>query len=198
MSIEEGLLAKVQQLSIAEVGSVANMRTWLAQQGAPLLSLPENTSAFVLVHAVQAVQMGLLTSSGLDTSLDTVLDPALVQEVRIFNLSGELHLWRNKNGFAYRLLQEPVVATNSKTKFKYDCTCYLWGNRLEADGHTLIDQDRGMRIVLPVAGKPGAYTYATYTVHNYLGYDCDGQVKLLDARLVSIDVKPEGGNHVNI
>jgi len=71
--------------------------------------------------------------------------------------------------------------------FRPITTYYLWGNHLDSDGRTLVDRDRGMHIELPIFGKGDSPAHATYTVRNYLGYDSDGQVQLLDARLVSLN-----------
>lgn len=190
MSTAEEALAVAQIVSASECGSASDMRAWLVKCAGTLLVPPDNTEAYVLIHAVHAVRFALLTSSGLDESLDEVLDPVLVQEVRIFNQSGELHVWRTDNGFAWRILQDAATtAVAGDTHFQADYTYYLWGNHLDSDGQTLVDRDRGMRIEFPILGGADSPVHATYTVRNYLGYDCDGQVRLLDARLVSLDYK---------
>jgi len=190
MSTAEEALAVAQIVSASECGSASDMRAWLVKCAGTLLVPPDNTEAYVLIHAVHAVRFALLTNSGLDESLDMVLDPALLQEVRVFNESGELHVWRTDNGFAWRTLQDAtktVVADD--THFQCDYTYYLWGNHLGSDGRTLVDRDRGMQITLPIVGEVDSPAHATYTVRDYLGYDRDGQVRLLDARLVSLDYK---------
>jgi len=190
MSTVEETLAVVQIVSATELESASDMRVWLVKRASTLLVPPDNAEAYVFIHAVHAVQFALLTNTGLDASLDTVLDPDLVQEVRVFNQSGELHLWRTDVGFAWRILQDaPATAIADETHFQSDYTHYLWGNHLGSDGHTLVDRDRGMRITLPISGEADSSAHATYTVRNYLGYDRDGQVQLLDARLMSLDHK---------
>jgi CRISPR-associated protein (TIGR03984 family) len=180
----------IGEQGLAKVTSATEMRKLLVDKSAKLLVAPTNTETYVLIHAVHAVRFGLRTGSGLDESVDEVLDPALLQEVRIFNESGELHLWRTDKGFAWRTLQDGTsVEDSDETHFRSDYTYFLWGNHLGSDGHTLADRDRGMQITLPIVGEADTPAHATYTVRNYLGYDDSGQVQLLNARLVSLAIK---------
>ena len=181
-------LVPVERVTLANLRSAADMRAWLIEHAAALSAPSEIGDAYALIHAVHAVRFATLKGSNLDTASDSVLEPHLVQEIRVFGESGELHLWRLGTEFHWRILQDFSIP-DDQDHFHVDYRYYLWGNHLAGDGCTLVDSNRGMSIVLPVAGTPNSRAHATCTVRNYLCYDGDGRVQMLDARLVSLAVE---------
>ncbi len=188
MIMRKNTAVLVEQGALADLRSAADMQAWLIRHAAALSASSETTDTYALIHAVHAVRFIALTGRDFNTAPDLVLGPGLVQEIRVFAKSGELHLWRAGTEFHWRVLLDSSIP-DDQDHFHVDSRYYLWGNHLAGDGCTLVDRDRGMSIVLPVAGTPNSRAHATCTVRNYLCYDDDGRVQVLDSRLVSLAVE---------
>jgi len=85
-----------------------------------------------------------------------------LQELRLFSPAGELRLWRDGEGFCYRLRTENGSGVPAEC---FDQTHLTW------------DDQRRRDFDLP----------ERYTVRTYVEYDDDGIARFVDARLMAFE-----------
>lgn len=115
---------------------------------------------------------------------------SLLQEMRIFNETMELHIWKYLGMFRYRIRQETGVEENENG----DCLLHkvkLWGTRaIQSREFTVLTEDRGMRLSLPIAFQD---TYKNninvfLEERRYLGEDEAGCIYFQDRRFSGLYV----------
>lgn len=106
-------------------------------------------------------------------------------ELRAFNESGELHLWKWNDQFYWRLLVDDS-GISCPEDGKYATSHVLWGTncRDNSDGScTLYEEGRGCQFGFPLS-VPKERLPLTLLIYNYYRYDNNGLLGFYDARLV--------------
>ncbi len=146
------------------------------------------SSGVGVVHAVTrtsfvTVEKGQLVShDGQDPLAD------LVQEIRIFNVEQELHLWRLEDAtYAGRLRQDG----QGEPCDHVDAVQILFGTRSVIDGQwTRLSEERYADLVVPgvfADVQPESCRVAIRT-RNYVRYSSEGVAGYEDSRFVSLDM----------
>ncbi|MBD3350657.1 MAG: hypothetical protein GF364_04135 [Candidatus Lokiarchaeota archaeon] len=150
-------------------------------------------------------------------SIDNWLDELceLFNELRIFNRTGEIYLWKpDNNSFKGRYISDPrppsindiqIIETGNTNKIEleesflngdmqyfFDIDYYIWGNtRIENNKYILWEQNRGFKIQLSnFQQEPNLKLL--YTVRNYLDRGKNGIPYFTDARL--LEIKKDNGD----
>jgi CRISPR-associated protein (TIGR03984 family) len=123
---------------------------WLEQN-------PPTAPVYLLIHALDGVNWGRIDENGIKISHDVdrniapPLHPKTLQQVRIFNDSAEILLWRVGQHWQQRILIEIDLPADSQP-MAFDETHLLWGTAAErqVDGFTLLaDGAQGLRHIVP-------------------------------------------------
>ncbi len=145
---------------------------------------------WLLAHSDDGVTWGelrdgkLCLSSAAFPDVSPPLRPGTLQQARLFGRPGELLLWRQDKGWAYRL----VLEGQGEEKVCYDQPYLLWGTTVvqEKDGFTLLTHGaEGLRHAPPLA--PGQiHLPLQLIVRHVLGEDGDKQTGVAWSRLVDL------------
>jgi CRISPR-associated protein (TIGR03984 family) len=118
------------------------------------------------------------------------VSPALrvetVQQLRLFSVHGEVHLWKTQDGFNARVIQDQAVHQDP-SRF-YDETQWLYGAaNQQKSGYTLmIEGEEGLEHAIPLTGSPGFR--AGLKVRHYVAYDDQGQAYIPLSRLLELTI----------
>lgn len=124
----------------------------------------------------------------------SAITPRLVQELRLFDASAELHLTRCGSGFRGRHVRDlPDGAPDAQTRpwDRIDLLARLWGQEVQKKTCPrgfiyLEDSERNIHMTIPCASS-GAGDYGLCT-RNYVGTACEatGQAGYVDFRFLAI------------
>ena len=133
----------------------------------------------IILYKYNEVLLGTVVKGEISIEKPEELTAECVLEMRIFNISKELSIWKDGSDYKYRIRTDETPANGNKTNV-YDVFHMLWGE--EKEGNNILTEKRGMRIKLPFEiGKPPVF----YKVRNYFKYDDKGQIEFCDARIMS-------------
>ncbi len=113
------------------------------------------------------------------------LDPAILQQARLFSEQGELRIWQGATGLQAQLCCDGVGTESAWIDEEY----LLWGTAVgaSANGFTeLIEGAQGISHSPPLSVAPTAKRRAKLRVRHYLHEDGDGVVRISDSRLVEL------------
>lgn len=167
------------------------VKTWLAGQ--------TDGYQWLLAHTTEGVVWGWREgttwqlSSGLILS-SPPLDTTSLLELRLFDETGEVYLWRDGPNFCGRWIKDDVTASDGKHEF-YDEPQILWGTRITAlkNGFTLLqDGSEGLAHAIPCAAPTpldeeidlGPVRPASLLIRHYVVKDEDPQTNTGLARVV--------------
>ena len=142
-----------------------------------------------LVHTNDSVFFSLERAEKLSESLKALSADSL-RELRAFNESGELHIWKGCGGIGWRLR----IDDSSKMENTYDEEHVLWGDEIaEENGEGLIlkESGRGFSFRAPLFAKTPSLPLKLL-VRNYYDFDEDGLLRFFDARLVYLKDRKGG------
>ena len=128
-----------------------------------------------------AVLIGVIDGGSL--RLREPLEPAYLQELRLFGESGEWRLWRDGTAFGAR---RRVDGSGAEAEVLADDQA-LWGTaaRPSGAGWTEIAEARGIRYAVPAAVRESDLPLRL-RVRHYLAFDESGVAGVADSRLVAI------------
>lgn len=131
-----------------------------------------------ILYKHNEVIMGKIGNNNFFPSID--FSEKYIKEIRVFNKKAEIHIWRYKGGFYYRLrIDKEGEETNI-----YDEEHIIWGEKVEQkENSTLLKEKRGTNIELPYKISDDDLPIK-YKVRNYFTYDNNGLIKFFDARLL--------------
>ena len=119
-----------------------------------------------------------------------------LRELRAFNESGELRLWKSGGDIGWRLR----IDDGSENANIYDEEHVLWGDKIageSAEGLILRESGRGFSFRVPPFGRTPSLPLTLplkLLVRNYYDFEEDGLLHFFDARLVSL--KDQDGRDV--
>jgi len=122
-----------------------------------------------------------------DSELNILGDPEFsleyITEIRMFSISGELHLWKYGSDFKWRLRIDEETEGDINV---YEETHIMWGTEVDKEKkNELIEEYRGIKIRFPLDINEEPLPIK-YKVRNYYDFDEDGMIKFYDARLVHV------------
>ena len=123
------------------------------------------------------------------------IHPHILKELRLFSAQGELHLWKCKEGFCYRLRldeenenKKDIPKDKDENKDKDELFIYMEKHyRTKVKGSEEKDRSTSGFDFLGCDGK----LFDRFKVYNYFKYDCLGCIQFTDARLVKFMKKGE-------
>lgn len=140
-------------------------------------------NCLLIVFKYNQVYIGSIVNNEINVLEDKQFTLDYVTEIRMFSVSGELHLWKYGDVFKWRLRIDEEVAGDINI---YEETHIMWGTEVNDEKkNELIEEHRGMKIRFPrdINDEP---LPIQYKVRNYFNFDDDGMIKFYDARLVQI------------
>ena len=144
-----------------------------------------------LVHTSDRVFFSLEKKRDLSVPLRALSIESL-RELRAFNESGELRLWKSGGDIGWRLR----IDDGSENANIYDEEHVLWGDKIageSAEGLILRESGRGFSFRVPPFGRTPSLPLKLL-VRNYYDFEEDGLLHFFDARLVSL--KDQDGRDV--
>lgn len=171
-------------------------RTWLAQQA------KERNLSFLLAHADDGVIWGQLQPDGsMKLSSEAFADPSqypttrvtlrieTLQQVRLFDSTGELLLWRTDTGFSARLIADDAKLPDNDC---LDDSHWLWGwlgdEGREAGGFTfLFEGKQGLVHAPPITGLEKNGRVQLKLRHYIAKDDQNGQAYICGSRLTGLE-----------
>ncbi len=145
----------------------------------------------VLVHTNDRVFFSLENGRELSAPLRELSSDSL-KELRAFNKSGELRLWKWNNDIRWRLrIDNPGETANT-----YEEEQILWGDKIyeESSEETFLKESgRGFSFRTPSFAKIPSLPLKML-VRNYFDFEKDGLLHFRDARLVSL--KDQDGREI--
>lgn len=139
--------------------------------------------ASVVAWQVHRIVWGRWQDGGIVLADGSELDIVLMQEMRIFNETEELHLHKRGDGFAWRYIDDE---SGESSEF-IDSASRLWGKKTSeaVDGFVrLADRARKISMVVPTEANGEFYELMT---RNYIAYDAmTGQAGYGDYRFLRI------------
>ena len=140
-------------------------------------------NCLLIVFKYNQVYIGSIVNNEINVLGDEQFTLDYVTEIRMFSVSGELHLWKYGDVFKWRLRIDDEVKGDINV---YEETHIIWGTKVSIENkNELIEEHRGMKIRFPrdINNEP---LPIQYKVRNYFNFDEDGMIKFYDARLVQI------------
>jgi len=137
----------------------------------------------LIVYKYNQVYIASIKNGELNVLGDQEFTLEYITEIRMFSVSGELHLWKYGSGFKWRLRIDEEVEGDINV---YEETHIMWGTEVNGEKkNELIEEYRGIKIRFPrdISNEP---LPIQYKVRNYYDFDEDGMIKFYDARLVQI------------
>lgn len=163
----------------------------------------------LLAHADDGVIWGkeendtLVTSHTIVPEFSPKLRAETLQQCRLFNVEGELLIWRDETGFRARLIQDKEVPKQEGEVEAFDEEQMLWGTYRDAicsrDGFTVVYEGQGLHHAVPLS--PNILTEECFgkereehkrkrplrlTVRHYVEYDKNGFARITLSRLVKL------------
>jgi len=154
----------------------------------------------LLAHTSEGVIWGKVDTDGLNlsgdafgkwkdpiksriTHLDVILESRTLQQLRLFNHSGELLVWRDREQFKCA-----VKGSDDQHAETIDSQYFLWGTELLAEfaGFKLLQEgERGLWHIPPTLETSGEK--AQLNIRHYIAYDDMGQAYLSGTRLLGLE-----------
>lgn len=106
-----------------------------------------------------------------------------IRVLRVFGENGEIHVWRTGEEFSWRVREDGV---GDLTEYA-DQEQFLWGDKADSDGQSVVESGRGNRIVFSVPVTQWNLP-VKMTVRNYIDYQEDGLLHFIDARVTGLNV----------
>lgn len=135
-------------------------------------------------------QTKVLAGKGRESLPLDEIHPHILKELRLFSAKGELHLWKCKEGFCYRLRLDKESNDISKSKDENENGLLIYMEehyRTKVKGSGEKDRSTSGFKFLGCSGKPPD----RFKVYNYFKYDGLGCIQFEDARLVEFIEKGE-------
>ncbi len=186
---------------------VGEWEGWLLETAVSHKLTFENNPLILLIHTSEGIIWGKLDADGLNLSgdqfskwqgsiksklphLNIVLESKTLHQLRLFNLSGELFIWRDQDKFKYVVkgADDSQVETN-------DSQHLLWGTDILgsfADFNLLQEGERGLWHTPPALGA--TEQSARLRIRHYIEYDDMNQAYLSGTRLLELEWYRSGGN----
>lgn len=141
----------------------------------------DGQEAFVLLWKFHEVVVGKVVENQV-VFYQSALQPEFVQEARIFNETGEMHLVRQEDDFVGRWRKDGDGEKTVECDV-HDERHFVTGRIKHWDNGWLkiAEENRGFLLYLPSSMK--ATGKVCYFVRNYYGCDDDGQLCFVDGRL---------------
>lgn len=171
------LQTQVEQEDELVFTDAAALEAHLRREAASL----DKQAVWLLAWLDHAVLVGLVTVERVLAR--QALDPAYLQELRLFGRGGEWRLRRAGDSFQARRRLDGVGAAGEALEDDQS----LWGTQAEPDGAgwTALLEARGIRYHLPREVRVDNLPLRLRLRH-YLGSDVDGMVGVVDTRCVTI------------
>ncbi len=169
-----------------------------------LLKHAPQGAATLLAHTDNGVVWGKIEDSQLNLSgqaFDALakLEPALLQQLRLFGDQGELFVWRDGHNWRARLLTDDLQSSGKRC---FDEPTLQWGDHVEAEasGFTLVAERRqGLCHAVPLLSEQIPFDPSQRTrdrwhplrliVRHYLDEVEDGTLVITHSRLVRLTVE---------
>lgn len=177
-NIPKNAVSKLKVKTKALTGSIK--RNFEVVQTLQNLLNEKSLPYYFLIYKFNEVLIRKTSSKVFDEELVKNLDPELLKEARIFSKDFELYLWRSREGFSYRFREDGV---GEDTAWTYEEYHICWGTQLKKSKH-LIEEFRGIELLLPFKIVDEADLPLRYLVRNYFTYNRDNFVTFFDARIV--------------
>lgn len=169
-----------------------DIAAWLCRQPAV------GEKQWLLAYAEDGVIWGKIENGQLQLSKDQeenrpLFNPLTLLEARLFGESAEVHVWRSEGEFqACRI--EDKVQTDATA---FDEEQHLWGTAAvpsEGSFTLLEDGQQGLRHAVPLVVESRyfhertLYRPVVLCTRSYIGFDEDGQAKIVASRLMELKV----------
>lgn len=202
-------VAPLPFLSAGDVFDVTRLSHWLQNQA------KEYQLRYLLAHCEDGIIWGRFDEAGLACSGGVNLNPARLQQARMFSGKAELLLWRVQSpagpGWNVRLVRDPVLGgppaeldagpPADAIHLAFDELQILWGTGGYSvePGFTWLDEGRnGLRHCAPVpvasrafghAGNDRARRPVRLRVRHYLKPDAEGMYQVTLSRLAGLQIR---------
>jgi CRISPR-associated protein (TIGR03984 family) len=162
-----------------------------------------NDPIYLLIYKHDEIILGIMDEySNLLLPDGKELNPYRIEEIRMFTIAGELHVWKNRRGYKWRFCTNNIDKTNAgenATAYSryswnvYQVSHVMWGRNVSRENGTLllIEPNRGMKLALPskiYSQLDGRQVLGYLKVQNYFIYDDDGLISFVDARLADMKI----------
>ncbi len=126
----------------------------------------------------------------------------LLQELRIFNQSGELRVWKHSGKLRYRIRKDGII--ENKNLAEKNCLIQkvrLWGTSArQEDNFMVVTEERGSRLSFPVnmgANHEGSEISIFLEEYRYIKEDENGCIYFYDRRFSRLFVK-SGSDYIEM
>jgi len=169
---------------------------WLTDEAKKTQLSAGGQDVYLLAHSDDGVTWGIVKNGILTVEKGTSapLSPKTLQQARLFNINGELLLWRKEDEFKLQFLPKNSADDTNRIEEQQ----LLWGDTGEPKGEfTLMSEGvQGLHHAPPLTDYQQGHS-PILTVHHYIAYDDEGQAYIKQSRLVDLkwSISKRGKHH---
>lgn len=136
--------------------------------------------SFLLVYKHDEICLGMIKNGTINNNTIEKLELDTLTELRLFCKVGELHLWKKRDIFLWRLR----IDGEGKKYSVYEEDHIIWGTEV-AGSFILKEEYRGMELKFPFPIEKSQLPLK-YKVRNYLEPDDDCLMNFIDSRIITL------------